>query len=126
MARVLVVDDEDVLLEMIATLIDDLGYESIVATSGLEALQLLSTSDTTPALIISDVMMPKMNGVEFSKAVRENPNLRGVPIILMSAAGKPINSQVADLFLHKPFDLDTLADLIEQFLDQSSTKRDSA
>lgn len=122
MALIMVVDDEDVLLEMVATLIDELGHESVVATNGREALDSLLIASEAPALIISDVMMPRMSGVELARAVKAKPRLAGVPIILMSAAGRPQDVQVADYFLHKPFDLDTLADLIDQYLVENSDR----
>lgn len=116
MARVMVVDDEDVLLEMIATLIEDLGHESVSATSGQEALRYLKDGHEPPSLVISDVMMPRMNGVELLNAIRADTRLQSVPVVLMSAAGRPAHAHNASFFLHKPFELDTLADLIEQFV----------
>lgn len=114
MTSVLVVDDEDVLLTMIAMLLEDLGYEAITAGDAVEALSALSARARPPALIISDVMMPHMSGITFAQQVRDDPRLRGVPIILMSAGGRPQGAQVADYFLHKPFDLDELLALVER------------
>lgn len=116
MARVLVVEDEDVLSEMIAALVDDLGYESVVAASGQDALALLKASAEPPALIISDIMMPKMSGVELMRVVRDDTQFAHVPIILMSAGGRPANIQGANYFLHKPFNIDQLADLIDRLV----------
>jgi CheY-like chemotaxis protein len=112
----MVVDDEDVLVEMIASLIEDLGLSSTVATNGEEALRLLSDVEEPPSLIISDVMMPRMNGVELAHSVKCDPRLRDVPVILMSAAGGPSVGHLADGFIHKPFDLEMLADLIERYV----------
>lgn len=116
--KVLVVDDEDVLVDMLATIIDDLGYQPIKATNGKEAWALLSARKPCPDLIIADVMMPQMSGVELARAVREEASLRDVPIILMSAAGRPPGNHLADQFIHKPFDLDTLIDLIERYVEK--------
>lgn len=112
MARVLVVGDEDVLVEMVAILLEELGYQPITATNGREALAALAAGPEPPVLIIADVMMPRMNGLELARAVKADPQLRGVPVILMSAAGRPRDDQAADGFIHKPFDLDMLAELI--------------
>ncbi len=114
MASVLVVDDETVLLEMMAALIADLGYRVITATNGYDALAALSRETAPPDLIISDVMMPCMDGVELAREVRGSPRWRDVPVILMSAAGLPRNRHTADYFLDKPFDIDDLITLIEQ------------
>lgn len=115
MAYVMVVDDEDVLAEMIAELVSDLGHEPIVLSNGQDALAAL-TNAPAPSLIISDIMMPRMNGIDFAKAVRSNAQLAHVPIILMSAAGRPRVSASANHFLTKPFDLGDLAQLIEDYI----------
>ena len=113
---VLVVDDEDVLVEMVASLIEDMGLRTLIATNGQEALTSLKDMQGAPALILSDVMMPQMNGIELATAVKRDPRLKNVPIILMSAAGRPLGANLADGFIHKPFDLDLLLDLIERYI----------
>lgn len=115
MAVVLVVDDEDVLVEMIASLVEDLGHTPVVATNGREALELLRRGPP-PTLIISDLMMPKMNGAELTSAIRGDRALSHIPIILMSAALRSQDQIPADRFIHKPFDLNALTELIEQFI----------
>ena len=114
MANVLIVDDEDVLVEMIAALVEELGHTPIMASNGRAALTVLERSRPLPALIISDLMMPKMSGADLTRAVKDDPRLRHIPVILMSAASRPGEGVKADRFLHKPFDLDTLATMIEQ------------
>jgi len=116
MAVVMVVDDEDVLLEMLALLVDELGHQPLTATNGLEALTHLKSASEPPALIISDVMMPCMNGVELARTVKQNPLFRSIPVLLMSAAFRPAMEAVADRFIHKPFDLDEVAGMIEDYL----------
>ena len=115
MASVMVVDDEDVLVEMIATLIVDLGHRAVVATNGREALAALHAEHEPPLLIISDVMMPQMNGIALAQAIKNDPRLCNVPIILMSAAEQPLQPSLAEHFVHKPFDLDQLEVLIKQY-----------
>ena len=112
----MVVDDEDVLVDMVATLIEDLGMRAMVATNGQEALVSLRQMQAAPALILSDVMMPQMNGIDLVKAVKHDPRLKDVPVILMSAAGYSFDTSGADGFIHKPFDLDLLLDLIEHYI----------
>lgn len=87
-----------------------------MATNGREALNILQAERQPPALIISDVMMPGMNGLALAEAIRQSPRLRAIPIILMSAAGRPGESRSANHFLPKPFDLDALAELIERYV----------
>ncbi|HEX6289572.1 MAG TPA: response regulator [Herpetosiphonaceae bacterium] len=111
----MVVDDEDVLVEMIAALIEDLGYRAIIATNGREALAALEAEPEPPLLVISDVMMPQMNGVALAQAIKTNPRFQRVPVALMSAAIRPPANCIADHFIHKPFDLDRIERLIEQY-----------
>lgn len=117
MAKVMVVDDEDVLVDMLAALVEDLGHEPITATNGREALALLSSGSEPPALILSDVMMPRMNGIELAHALKADPGLQSVPIVLMSAASRPQDMSMAEHFIHKPYDLNFIADLIEQYVE---------
>lgn len=112
----MVVDDEDVLVDMVASLIEDLGMRAIAATNGQEALISLCQMQGAPALILSDVMMPQMDGIELASAVKRDPRLKDVPVILMSAAGRPSSTSAADGFIHKPFDLNLLLDLIERYV----------
>src|SRR5689334_7328195 len=72
---VMVVDDEDVLVEMVASLIEDLGMRTAIATKGQEALRSLMQMHGAPALILSDVMMPQMSGIELANAVKREPRL---------------------------------------------------
>ena len=118
MVRVLIVDDEYILLDMIAALIEELGYESIVAANGHEALAILHAQPVPPSLIITDVMMPRMNGVELAHTIRTEPRFAEVPIILMSAGGELPLTPDASYFLHKPFSIDQIADVISSLLVQ--------
>lgn len=120
MASVMIVDDEDVLLEMIAALIEDIGHRAVVATNGKEALEVLNAEHELPLLVISDVMMPQMDGVALARAIKQDPRACTVPIILMSAASRPPQDGVADHFIHKPFDLDRIELLIEQYAAQTN------
>ena len=116
MSRVLVVDDEDSLRAMIADLVEDLGHQPLLATNGQEALTSLRDAAQAPALVIADIMMPRLNGIALAETLKSDPQLCDIPIILMSAAGRPFGSRVANHFVAKPFDLDALARLIERYV----------
>lgn len=114
MYRILIADDEvDVVDVTRKRLIKD-GYEVYPAYNGQEAYQL--TVKYVPDLIISDVLMPLMNGFEFCKAVRENEKTKDIPIIIVT--GNRSDMQDSFLFLgikdilHKPFNLDQLEEKI--------------
>ena len=88
---------------------------SVAATNGQEALEALRDEATAPMLVISDVMMPLMNGIALARAIRADPLLHDVPIILMSAAGRAPHDDLADHFIHKPFDLERIEQLVRQY-----------
>lgn len=116
MASVMVVEDEDVLLEMVGTLIEDNGHRAIRATNGREALAILKAESEPPLLIISDVMMPLMNGIVLAQTLKQDERFSHVPIVLMSAAIKPVADGLADHFLAKPFELEHIESLLEQYV----------
>jgi CheY-like chemotaxis protein len=109
MPTVLVVDDDpDVraLLEMCLALE---GFEVLTAANGRHAL--LRLNETAPALILLDLMMPVMDGVEFRRQQRAQPRLRDIPVLCLSAR-HDARKTATDLgfagFVSKPFDLDTV------------------
>ena len=118
-ASVLIVDDEDVLLHLIAALVEDLGCRALTVPDGLQALRVLADEAVVPSLVICDVMMPRLSGLALAQMIRQDMRWRNVPIILMSAAGRPRVEIAADYFLEKPFDLDELASLIEQYTERT-------
>lgn len=120
MAKVLVVDDEDVLVALIASLLDDIGHEAVTATNGREALAALAADPIPPALIVTDVMMPLMTGVELARRVRQDDRLASIPIILMSAAGRPSPEGVTSYFIQKPFDVDHLLEVVEHCINDGN------
>ena len=92
------------------------GYEVVTANDPIEALALMSKS--LPNLIISDCMMPHMDGVEFSARVKANPESKRIPIILMSGAPERHNltSPTYELFLRKPVLFELLMPEIQRLL----------
>ena len=101
----LIVDDEVAIGYMLAACCEMWGMEGIVAGTAQEALTLIG--ERVPDLIISDFMMPGMDGHEFLRTVRGDRRTRKVPLILMSSvpeAARP--NSPADAFLPKPLDLD--------------------
>ncbi len=103
-ARVLVVDDDPPSVKMIAFLLNEEGYEVITAANGFDALRMVR--DTAPDLVILDVMMPYIDGLEVCKQIRESNN---VPVIFLSAKGET-GDRVSGLeaggddYLPKPFE----------------------
>lgn len=113
---ILVVDDEPDITETYAMFLALHDYEVLTASDPVEALETMRTR--VPNLIISDCMMPQMDGIEFSVRVRSNPGTRSVPIILMSGAPElhNLSSQSYDVFLRKPVLFDDLMPEIRRLL----------
>jgi DNA-binding response OmpR family regulator len=115
--RILVVDDEYSNTEALAVLLAEEGYEVAVASNGREAL--LKLGEALPQLILTDHMMPVMNGMQLIRAVRGSHDHREVAILLMSGAPEPaLGDEPApyDGFLRKPFDLDELLERVKALL----------
>lgn len=109
---VLVVDDDPDKLSLLEAALTMAGYEVRTARDGREALAEIVSFQ--PDLVVSDVMMPRMNGYELARTIRENPQTKFIPIILQTAAGlKPederLGSEVGALgYFTDPTDLDLL------------------
>ena len=113
--KIMVVDDEPAIRELIVAVLEDEGYEAIGAGSGSRALELMPTE--RPDLVLMDIMMPEMDGREALRRMRDRPDLARIPVVMMSAAFAPdrIGQQVSG-FLAKPFDLDYLLVTVAQIL----------
>jgi DNA-binding response OmpR family regulator/cellulose synthase/poly-beta-1,6-N-acetylglucosamine synthase-like glycosyltransferase len=85
-AIILLVDDDYNFRELASYTIRSLGYEVVSAKDGAEAL--LRVDEIAPDLIVSDVMMPQLNGFDLLKALRANPETESIPIILLTAKGE--------------------------------------
>jgi DNA-binding response OmpR family regulator len=115
---ILIADDEEPILEMLALFVRELGYTPLVAQNGLQALEL--ARKRWPALVITDLMMPILNGTDLILALRAEAAAlqRASPPIVMLTAGSSraaIQLQVDALVL-KPFDLAKLEQVIRRLL----------
>ncbi len=116
MSVILVVDDEVDITETYKMLLEHYGYAVVTANNGLDALGVIA--ETPPDLILSDCMMPVMDGVELSNRVRAIPALAKVPIVLMSGAPEFHNLKKSshDVFLSKPLYFERLLAEIKRLL----------
>ena len=102
MNRILLVDDDLVTLRCYAAGLSRRGFKVDTASDGLTAIQALRTAK--PDLIVLDLMMPKLNGVDVLKFVRSNPALANVPVIVLSNSfGEEAAAQAADAGANKGF-----------------------
>ena len=115
MATVLVIDDEAPIVELLVDIIEEKGHIALRASNGVEGLALARAN--LPDLIISDVMMPLLDGYALLRALRSEPELANTTVILMSAAfprgSRPPTDLPVDGYLRKPFDLATVETVIE-------------
>jgi len=106
MKKILIVDDEIDVVEVVTVLLEHEGYEILKAYDGQEALDVIE--NVTPDLIILDIMMPKIDGVEVCKRMRKQEKLNEIPIVMFSAKLSAIDKKEsfdagADGFISKPF-----------------------
>ena len=116
MQTILVVEDEVDILQVVVAILEYAGYRIVTASNGLEALAYLET--TRPALTLSDVMMPVMDGRELCKRLHAHSQHSSIPVVLMSAAYKPVllEGYKPAAFLKKPFEATELIELVNKVL----------
>jgi CheY-like chemotaxis protein len=105
MKLVLIVDDEYAFAEALNALLTEEQYVAICAANGAEAL--LRMNERRPDVLLVDVMMPGMSGLDLARHLRTSPDFSTIPLIIMSAApvAAAALAQGAAAFLRKPFDL---------------------
>jgi CheY-like chemotaxis protein len=128
MTNLLVVDDEVGLLEALVDILSDAGYQVEVATSGRAALHILQASEEhLPDLIISDIVMSGMTGLQLFEAVRGAPGLGHIPFLFTSAfVSSERKALIASLsnaaLLFKPFEVEELIEAIQAICKSSSNE----
>jgi CheY-like chemotaxis protein len=116
MATILLVEDEEPIRQFIGELLEGEGYDVVTADHGAQALGLVESA--RPGLVVTDLMMPIMNGAELCRRLKHDAATQSVPVIVMSAADRAqANGCGADAFLKKPFELETLLELVERYAD---------
>jgi len=117
MARILIVDDESEILELIESEIQKLGHEIITTNSSIKALELLGDHLNKFDLVLCDVIMPGKNGIDFVKEVNRIPWFEG-RIALMSSYTDALAQEFKDVgvtnVLRKPFDLIKLMSFFQE------------
>jgi len=119
-ARVVIVDDNVDFCRLMARLVKHLGYEAICLTSGSAALKYLA--EHVPELIILDLMMPDIDGLDVLEVVREDHRLKQIPVVIFSAVSDPKLRQKAaelgatDWWVKAGVDFTSVARLIVQYL----------
>ena len=118
--RVLVVDDEPTLRDLIADALREADFEVESASNGVEALSLMHR--WVPDVVVLDLMMPRLDGSGFTQLMRLNPRFASVPVLLVTAAYGALQAaeQVgARAWLSKPFELDHLVEAVTRLASAS-------
>lgn len=111
---ILIVEDEETIRESLQMLLEQEGYSVFTASNGEEGLQVLRTIEH-PCLILLDLLMPVMNGMEFLKAKANDDIIAQIPVCVVSGVSdKPDLINIA-AFVKKPIDLDILLKLVHQY-----------
>jgi len=120
--KILLVDDEEDVITTLQAMLQSKNYETIIARDGEEALKVLN--EGTPDLIILDLMMPRVSGLQVCKKVKSDPEKKDIPVLVLSAIGQSSEKSEefwklglkSDDFISKPFDPNALLGRIEYLL----------
>lgn len=121
---ILIVDDEDDLRRLVAFNLRGEGYQTLQADCGAEALRLVASE--SPELVILDLMLPDVSGTEVCRRLKQSPDTRHIPVLILSARGDEIDRVVgfelgADDYVVKPFSVRELALRVKAILKRSVT-----
>ncbi|MEG4273715.1 MULTISPECIES: response regulator transcription factor [unclassified Microcoleus] len=128
-ARLLLVDDEPGLREAVQAYLEDSDFAVEVASNARDGWELLQ--QTNPDLVISDIMMPQVDGYQFLKQVREDPRYKALPVVFLTAKGMTgdrIQGYQAgcDAYLSKPFDPDELVAIVTNLLARRAAAKETS
>jgi two-component system alkaline phosphatase synthesis response regulator PhoP len=123
--KILVVDDEIYIVHILDFSLGMEGYEVVTALDGQQAVEKARTE--RPDLIVLDIMMPKMDGYEACRKLKDDPNTKEIPVILLSAKGRSVDQKMgfevgADDYVTKPFSPKKLVERINTTLRQAAMK----
>jgi CheY-like chemotaxis protein len=124
-ARILVVDDDPSIVKLLTLNLEIEGYEVVSAANGREALEAVAEHD--PDLVVCDVMMPVMNGLEVVSRLKRDDETKDLPVVMLSAKAQELDvahgkATGADEYVTKPFDPEDLLAVVAKLL-KSSTKK---
>jgi DNA-binding response OmpR family regulator len=115
--KVLVVDDEFEIRDVLSRFLTEEGYEIILASNGEEALELVEREN--PQVILLDILMPGIDGIETCKRLKENEKTRFIPVIMATALWDTYSEVIeagAEDFVTKPFNLTELSHRVKSIL----------
>ena len=119
MSKILIVDDEQDIVELVSYNLEKEGFKTVKAFDGEAALKMVKLQK--PDMIILDLMLPKMNGLDVCRAIRRNPETLSLPIIMLTAKGDEVDKIIglengADDYITKPFSIKELIARVRSIL----------
>lgn len=119
---ILAIDDSPTVRKLMEMILSTEGYRIITAADGMEGIAKAKVEE--PAVVLVDFVMPKMNGFQVCKAIKETANLKDTPIILVTSKGETVGSKFVDLlgireYFTKPFQPEDLLEKIREVIDRS-------
>jgi len=126
--KILLVEDNEEVRELLALFMTRLGYKVFEVATGLEAIDRAST--VRPDLIMMDIRLPGINGVEATARLKANPSTRNIPVLIITGYAAGIDTRLAldegaAEILHKPIDVTILSNVLRRYLSSRPTKRPS-
>ena len=120
MKKILIVDDEEDIIEILQFVLEAQGYECITAMDGEEGLRL--AKEILPDLIILDVMMPKINGYKISRLLKYDAKYKNIPILMITARSQEEDKNIGeetgvDEYITKPFQVDYVLQKVKNYLE---------
>lgn len=120
---ILVVEDNSDLSLLFQLVLESAGYQVATVDDGRDALT--QVEKLQPQLVVMDIMMPEVNGLQVSRKIKEKPSYQSLPILLVSAIDRLKDEQLkdsrADAIIYKPFDLDHLIAKVDELTDISDS-----
>lgn len=119
MKKILLVDDEPDIIEILQFMLESQGYECITATDGEEGLK--KAREINPDIIILDVMMPKINGYKICRLLKFDNKYKDIPILMLTARSQDEDKLIgeetgADEYITKPFEVDEVIETIKKYI----------
>jgi len=117
MRTILVVDDDSSMRFLLKMLFESAGYEVVEAQHGAAALERLK--EARPSLVVTDLMMPVMDGIQLIERLRSDPETQSIPILAMTAQLAEV-AEPADAVQRKPFDPDRFLEIARRLAEKES------
>lgn len=123
MSKILIIEDEEILLNVLKSKLEKEGYDVVAAVDGEEGLKMID--ETKPDMVLLDIVMPKMNGFEVLDALKSKGTIPALPVIIISNSGQPVEVDraleygIKDYLVKAEFDPQEVVDKIKKHLNQT-------